>query len=213
MEIEQPSLLAQKPAYFSNRDLLLSLSPSAAFLDEDDSQHKIPEVYRPTKTPANGSDGKRELQSLHISQTISLCAGAEPPAFMVCLLFGASPSLSCAVCAFQDLNKEPDGKFVLADGRSFTGFSFGARKSISGEVVFNTGMVGYPEALTDPSYKGQILVLTFPLIGEFLQHGNSRMIALFSARKLRRAIRRARTAGADEALRERQSADHRLDHR
>lgn len=39
--------------------------------------------------------------------------------------------------------------------------------SISGEVVFNTGMVGYPEALTDPSYRGQILVLTFPLIGNY----------------------------------------------
>jgi carbamoyl-phosphate synthase small subunit len=39
--------------------------------------------------------------------------------------------------------------------------------SISGEVVFNTGMVGYPEALTDPSYRGQILVLTYPLIGNY----------------------------------------------
>lgn len=54
---------------------------------------------------------------------------------------------------------------MLDDGSVFTGFSFGAKKSVAGEVVFNTGMVGYPEALTDPSYKGQILVLTFPLIG------------------------------------------------
>ncbi len=46
-------------------------------------------------------------------------------------------------------------------------FSFGAPVSISGEVVFNTGMVGYPEALTDPSYRGQILVLTYPLIGNY----------------------------------------------
>lgn len=47
------------------------------------------------------------------------------------------------------------------------GRSFGAPASVSGEVVFNTGMVGYPEALTDPSYRGQILVLTYPLIGNY----------------------------------------------
>ncbi len=47
------------------------------------------------------------------------------------------------------------------------GRSFGAEKSMAGEVVFATGMVGYPEALTDPSFRGQILVLTFPLIGNY----------------------------------------------
>ena len=47
------------------------------------------------------------------------------------------------------------------------GYSFGAQADVDGEVVFNTGMVGYPEALTDPSYRGQILVLTFPLIGNY----------------------------------------------
>ncbi len=56
---------------------------------------------------------------------------------------------------------------VLSDGSCFSGFSFGAEKSVSGEVVFNTGMVGYPEAFTDPSYRGQILVLTYPLIGNY----------------------------------------------
>ncbi|KAG0024311.1 hypothetical protein BGZ81_007753 [Podila clonocystis] len=57
---------------------------------------------------------------------------------------------------------------VLQDGSSFQGISFGAEtKSISGECVFQTGMVGYPESLTDPSYRGQILVLTFPLIGNY----------------------------------------------
>jgi len=56
----------------------------------------------------------------------------------------------------------------LADGSpSLQGYSFGANTSVSGEVVFNTGMVGYPEALTDPSYRGQILVLTYPLIGNY----------------------------------------------
>lgn len=56
---------------------------------------------------------------------------------------------------------------TLKDGTQVTGKSFGSKNSISGEVVFSTGMVGYPESLTDPSYKGQILVLTYPLIGNY----------------------------------------------
>jgi len=58
---------------------------------------------------------------------------------------------------------------VLEDGSAFGGFSFGAslKKQVSGEVVFNTGMVGYPESFTDPSYRGQILALTYPLIGNY----------------------------------------------
>jgi carbamoyl-phosphate synthase small subunit len=58
-------------------------------------------------------------------------------------------------------------KLTLKDGSSFYGHSFGAKKSTSGEVVFNTGMVGYPESMTDPSYHDQILVLTYPLIGNY----------------------------------------------
>jgi len=59
------------------------------------------------------------------------------------------------------------GFLLLEDGSSFEGISFGADQEISGEVVFNTGMVGYPEALTDPSYTGQILGITYPLIGNY----------------------------------------------
>ncbi len=59
------------------------------------------------------------------------------------------------------------GKLLLSDGTVFLGQSFGADTSTSGEVVFNTGMVGYPESLTDPSYFGQILVLTYPLVGNY----------------------------------------------
>ncbi|WFD32241.1 Carbamoyl-phosphate synthase [Malassezia sp. CBS 17886] len=56
----------------------------------------------------------------------------------------------------------------LADGTEYQGISFGAEgKSVSGECVFQTGMVGYVESLTDPSYEGQILVLTYPLIGNY----------------------------------------------
>jgi len=58
-------------------------------------------------------------------------------------------------------------KLVLKDGSIFHGHSFGSKKTATGEVVFNTGMVGYPESLTDPSYRGQILVLTYPLIGNY----------------------------------------------
>ena len=58
-------------------------------------------------------------------------------------------------------------RLALADGALFTGTSFGADTDAAGEVVFNTGMTGYVEALTDPSYRGQILVLTYPLQGNY----------------------------------------------
>ncbi len=58
-------------------------------------------------------------------------------------------------------------KLVLADGTTLDGAAFAAQRSVGGEVVFNTGMAGYVEALTDPSYRGQILVLTYPLIGNY----------------------------------------------
>jgi len=60
-----------------------------------------------------------------------------------------------------------NAKLVLEDGSVYTGYSFGYRGNTSGEVVFNTAMNGYPESLTDPSYYGQILVATFPLIGNY----------------------------------------------
>jgi len=56
---------------------------------------------------------------------------------------------------------------VLEDGSVFEGVGFGASREVSGEVVFNTGMVGYPESMTDPSYHGQILTFTYPLIGNY----------------------------------------------
>lgn len=56
---------------------------------------------------------------------------------------------------------------VLDDGTVFHGKSFGYEASVSGEVVFGTAMTGYPESLTDPSYSGQILVSTYPLIGNY----------------------------------------------
>jgi carbamoyl-phosphate synthase small subunit len=62
---------------------------------------------------------------------------------------------------------ERTARLILEDGTTLTGKSFGHEKSVAGEVVFNTAMTGYPESLTDPSYKGQILTLTYPLIGNY----------------------------------------------
>src|SRR3990167_2049404 len=63
--------------------------------------------------------------------------------------------------------KSVKAKLILKDGTVYEGRSFGADKSVAGEVVFATGMAGYPEALTDPSFRGQILVLTYPLVGNY----------------------------------------------
>jgi carbamoyl-phosphate synthase small subunit len=58
-------------------------------------------------------------------------------------------------------------RLVLEDGSVFEGKAFGAQRSVAGEVVFTTGMTGYPQSLTDPSYHGQILVSTYPLVGNY----------------------------------------------
>nr|CCC90678.1 putative glutamine hydrolysing (not ammonia-dependent) carbomoyl phosphate synthase [Trypanosoma congolense IL3000] len=58
-------------------------------------------------------------------------------------------------------------ELVLHGGERFSGVSFGYEESVAGEVVFTTGMVGYPESLTDPSFHGQILVLTSPMVGNY----------------------------------------------
>ena len=60
-----------------------------------------------------------------------------------------------------------DVTLVLSDGTKFHGESFGYEKPVAGEVVFNTAMTGYPESLTDPSYAGQLMTLTFPLVGNY----------------------------------------------
>jgi carbamoyl-phosphate synthase small subunit len=64
-------------------------------------------------------------------------------------------------------SKNKKAVLILEDGTLFNGYGFGATQKSTGEVVFSTSMVGYPEALTDPSYKGQILTLTYPLIGNY----------------------------------------------
>ena len=60
-----------------------------------------------------------------------------------------------------------DVTLVLSDGTKFHGKSFGSEQPVAGEVVFNTAMMGYPESLTDPSYAGQLMTLTYPLVGNY----------------------------------------------
>jgi len=66
-----------------------------------------------------------------------------------------------------ELQETGKAVLVLEDGSTFVGSGFGAPKKVSGEIVFSTSMVGYPESLTDPSYKGQILTFTYPLVGNY----------------------------------------------
>lgn len=70
---------------------------------------------------------------------------------------------------FLEMNKKKNKNavLILEDGSEFAGTSFGYQSNTNGEVVFNTGIVGYPETMTDPSYRGQILVCTYPLIGNY----------------------------------------------
>ena len=78
-------------------------------------------------------------------------------------------------------------KLVLEDGSEFTGKSFCYEDSVAGEVVFNTAMTGYPESLTDPSYKGQILVLTYPIVGNYgvpNEEAENNLFRFFESNKL-----------------------------
>lgn len=76
-----------------------------------------------------------------------------------------------AATVYPPVTAQHNGEGLIAlelqDGVVYQGYSFGAEKSIAGELVFQTGMVGYPESITDPSYRGQILVITFPLVGNY----------------------------------------------
>jgi carbamoyl-phosphate synthase small subunit len=65
------------------------------------------------------------------------------------------------------MNINKNATLILEDGSQFSGYSFGYNKNVAGEIVFNTAMTGYPESLTDPSYAGQLMMLTYPLIGNY----------------------------------------------
>ncbi len=76
---------------------------------------------------------------------------------------------------------------ILEDGSRFEGASFGYDQSVAGEVVFNTAMTGYPESLTDPSYRGQILVATYPIVGNYgvpMKGEEDRMLKFYESDKI-----------------------------
>ncbi|KAK9969143.1 hypothetical protein ABG768_027343 [Culter alburnus] len=74
---------------------------------------------------------------------------------------------STRLLSFKSNVQAQTAQLVLEDGTKMKGYSFGHDLSAAGELVFNTGLVGYPEALTDPSYRGQILTLTYPIVGNY----------------------------------------------
>src|SRR5260370_19920424 len=95
-------------------------------------------------------------------------------------------------------------KLALEDGTIYTGRAFGARGERFGEVVFNTSMTGYQEVLTDPSYKGQIVAMTYPLIGNYgtnLEDTESRQpqVEGFIVRELSRMPSNFRSQGSLDA--------------
>ncbi len=95
-------------------------------------------------------------------------------------------------------------KLALEDGTVFTGRGFGAAGETFGEVVFNTSMTGYQEVLTDPSYKGQIVTMTYPLIGNYGinaedQESSRPQVEGFVVRELARVPSNFRSAGSLDA--------------
>src|SRR5438874_10120526 len=99
---------------------------------------------------------------------------------------------------------EAVAKLALEDGTVYTGRSFGAAGETFGEVVFNTSMTGYQEVLTDPSYRGQIVAMTYPLIGNYGINTEDRESRLpqvegFIVRELTRAPSNFRSHGSLDA--------------
>src|SRR5207302_6753777 len=94
---------------------------------------------------------------------------------LICQVQTRSPPLRVAATqrtsspqrGFRHEMTTPVAKLALEDGTVYTGRAFGAPGEKLGEVVFNTSMTGYQEVLTDPSYKGQIVTMTYPLIGNY----------------------------------------------
>jgi len=114
----------------------------------------IPRMFKPSILKPAGfmaKSFKPSIQARYNATVVSGTTRAPPP---VTPTRSTKPSLDPAT-------------FTIRDGPIFHGKSFGAKTNISGEAVFTTSLVGYPESMTDPSYRGQILVFTQPLIGNY----------------------------------------------
>ena len=72
-----------------------------------------------------------------------------------------------AIFLYFNMNRKHQAKLILSNGIVFNGYSLGKRGYSCGEVCFNTGMTGYQEILTDPSYAGQLITMTYPHIGNY----------------------------------------------
>jgi carbamoyl-phosphate synthase small subunit len=83
------------------------------------------------------------------------------------ILTGEPMKTAIESAAKRPVKPPRQAKLVLEDGSEYSGWSFGKARSQAGEVVFTTGMAGYPQSLTDPSFRGQILVSTYPLVGNY----------------------------------------------
>ncbi|MBN2367209.1 MAG: glutamine-hydrolyzing carbamoyl-phosphate synthase small subunit [Calditrichaeota bacterium] len=91
------------------------------------------------------------------------------------------------ISEISTLKTNQKARLILEDGTVFEGSSFGFKRSVAGEVVFNTGMMGYPETLTDPSYFGQILTFTYPLIGNYgvpAEKGRQQLSSVLESRSI-----------------------------
>ena len=105
--------------------------------------------------------------ALQLSAKVARLSARHGPASLRLITGGRwSSDVAARVAAALPFRRQR-GRLVLKDGPTLEGFSFGHESSIAGEVVFNTGLVGYPESLTDPSYRGQILTLTYPIVGNY----------------------------------------------
>lgn len=106
------------------------------------------------------------MNSSSLEYHIIFCGKRDDLCFFKVFLSGPNP---CAILAENETEADHIRKAILAlaDGSVYEGVGFGAPAKAGGEVVFNTGMVGYPESITDPSYRGQILCQTYPLIGNY----------------------------------------------
>ena len=142
--------------------------PSLSPLPPSSSFHSLSKC--PTSTSSLPRPSPFTLRS-HPARSFSLFNPATNSAFSP-----FSPTASSLTSTVDKINgiHYPTGYLVLEDGTRLQGHSFGDFRSVAGEVVFNTGMVGYTESLTDPSYRGQILVMTYPMIGNYGVPSDSR---------------------------------------